>query len=60
MEENKKEFKNIRTIATKAFKDIDNLKVRVEALSAFIDKFEYKLYEQVQEEDDEEEEDIWQ
>lgn len=59
MEENKKEFKNIRTTVTKALKDIDNLTIRIEMLSAFIDKFEYKVYGQVQEEDDKEEEDIW-
>ena len=57
MEEDKKDFKKIRTTVTKALKDIDSLTVRIEELSAFIDKFEYKLYEQVQE-DDKDEEDL--
>lgn len=58
MTEDKKDFKRVRRSITKVQKDLSATSVRLEEVSAFIDKLEYKLYEQLSE-DFEDDEDVY-
>ncbi len=47
----KKDFKRIRTVITKFEKELNALNIRVDEISSFVDKMEYRLYEDISSED---------
>ena len=47
----KKDFKRIRTVITKFEKELNALTIRVDEISSFVDKMEYRLYEDISSED---------
>lgn len=47
----KKDFKRIRTVITKFERELNALNVRVDEISSFVDKMEYRLYEDISSED---------
>jgi hypothetical protein len=53
MIDDKRDFKKIRTTITKCIKDIDNTKIRLDEIYAFLDKVECRLNENRIEDDEE-------
>ncbi len=47
----KKDFKRIRTVITKFERELNALNIRVDEISSFVDKMEYRLYEDISSED---------
>ena len=43
MTEDKKDFKRVRSTITKSIKEIDNIRIRLDEVYAFLDKIEFRL-----------------